>query len=225
MGNLTWGTNKSYGILVKANKWGGISRGLTFRNLKITDVFGISMREAGNNEFIREWYEADGIIFWADKNDLESSPMVEVGIEDVMIEDCEFYNLGGMGIAMTKPTNVRNNPIDDEDRFKNFVIRNNTFEKLGDGGIVFISIYNGLAEFNDFIDMGWGDFNAQDRYLGRGEGIWTWDARNIIVQFNRSYRARGVGDSYGVGHIDFFSHNNIFQYNYSEDTEAAIQRK
>ena len=221
-GDITWSTNKSYGIHIIANKWGGISNGLTFRNLKVTDVFGIDMLD-WEGKFTLEWYSAYGIYFESEKNDLTVDPIQEIGIEDVLIEDCYFYNIGARAISVNHETNVRNNPVDDEDRNKNFVIRNNTFEQLGGDGVVLASVYNALVEKNDFIDLGWGDHTSSlDRYYGRGEGCWTWNARNVIVQFNRQYNARGFGDCYGCGHIDFYSHNNIFQYNYSEGTEGGF---
>ncbi|MDH3323363.1 MAG: T9SS type A sorting domain-containing protein, partial [Flavobacteriaceae bacterium] len=62
-----------------------------------------------------------------------------------------------------------------------------------------------------------------DRYYGRGEGCWIWDSHNIIVQYNKQYRASGFGDTYGsAGHVDFYCKNAIFQYNYSEDTEGGF---
>jgi len=74
------------------------------------------------------------------------------------------------------------------------------------------------------MDLGWGDHTSStDRYYGRGEGCWIWDSHNIIVQYNKQYRASGFGDTYGsAGHIDFYCKNAIFQYNYSEDTEGGF---
>ncbi|MBB3699860.1 Ig-like domain-containing protein [Flammeovirga yaeyamensis] len=222
-GNITWGSNTSIGIKVYANKWGGVMKGLIFRGLKITDVFGIDMIDYQGN-FTLDYYTAHGIFFDSEANDKTVSPIKEIGIEDVLIEDCYFYNLGSRGVHVRHLSNIRNNPIDSEDRNKNFVIRNNVFEKLGGDAIVFASAYNALVEKNDFIDLGWGDHKSStDRYFGRGEGCWIWDTRNIIVQFNRQYRARGFGDTYGAGgHIDFFCKNAIYQYNYSEDTEGGF---
>jgi len=39
----TYGEYSSYGIKVVANQWGGIISNLTFRDLHISDVFGISI--------------------------------------------------------------------------------------------------------------------------------------------------------------------------------------
>lgn len=210
--------NSSYGIVVKANKWGGISQGLTFRNLKFTDIFGVDMID-WEGKFTRDYYKAQGFFFDSEADDGST----KVGINDVLIEDCYFYNLGSTGVSI-RNLNTANNPISEEGRNQNFIIRNNTFEKLGGDGVVFASVCNGLVENNEFIDLGWGDHTSStDRYFGRGEGCWIWDSHNIIVQYNKQYRASGFGDTYGAaGHIDFFCKNAIFQYNYSEHTEGGF---
>lgn len=222
LGDITWGTNTAYGIKVIANKWGGVSRGLTFRNLKITDVFAYNMLD-WEGKFTLGYYNAKGIFFDSEEDDVTVTPIVEVGIDDILIENCYFYNLGSTAIS-ARHLGSYNNPISDDERNLNYVIRNNTFEKLGGDGVVFASVCNGLVENNEFIDLGWGDHTSSaDRYYGRGEGCWIWDSHNIIVQYNRQYRARGFGDTYGAcGHIDFFCKNAIFQYNYSEDTEGGF---
>lgn len=219
MGDITWGTNSSYGIKVIANKWGGISSNLTFRNLKITDIFALNMLD-WEGKFTLDYYTAKGIFFDSEGDDPERG---EVRINDVLIEDCYFYNLGSTAISC-RNLNPANNPVSEEGRNMNYVIRNNTFEKLGGDGVVFASVCNGLVENNTFIDLGQGDKNSQtDRLYGRGEGCWIWDSHNIIVQYNKQYRASGFGDCYGAGgHIDFFCKNTIFQYNYSEDTEGGF---
>ncbi|ANQ52463.1 T9SS type A sorting domain-containing protein [Flammeovirga sp. MY04] len=218
-GNITWSTNNSIGIKVMANKWGNLCKGLTFRGLKITDVFGIDMID-WEGKFTLDYYTAHGIFIDSEPDQGDK----QIGVDDVLIENCYFHNIGARGINVRHLTNIRNNPIDEEDRNRNYIIRNNTFEKLGGDGIVFASMYNAIVEKNDFIDLGWGDHTSStDRYYGRGEGCWIWNARNIVVQYNRQYHSRGFGDTYGAGgHVDFFCKNSVFQYNYSEDTEGGF---
>ena len=216
--------NTAYGIYITANKWGGVSKGLTFSDLKITDVFTVDMLD-WQNVLNTDNHNAHGMFFDSNMDDVISSPTIEVGIDDVLIENCYFYNIGVTGVSIRHlSTGSYNNPIDEEERNMNYVIRNNTFQELGGDGIVFASVCNGLVEHNDFIDLGMGDHdNASDRFYGRGEGCWIWDSRNIIVQFNKQLRAKGFGDTYGTaGHIDFYCKNAIYQYNYSEDTEGGF---
>ena len=214
--------NTSYGVKVIANNSGGISSGLTFRDLKFTDIFGVDMLD-WEGKFTLDYYNAKGIFFDSDGDDESVTPTIKVAINDVLIEDCYFYNLGSTAISI-RNLNPSNNPISDDGRNQNFVIRNNHFEKLGGDGVVFASVNNGLVENNEFIDLGWGDHTSQtDRYYGRGEGCWIWDSHNIMVQYNKQYRASGFGDTYGsAGHVDFFCKNAVFQYNYSEDTEGGF---
>ncbi|GAB1308895.1 hypothetical protein KH5_15780 [Urechidicola sp. KH5] len=225
-----WSDNKSYGIYVKANKWGGRSSNLTFRNLDITDIFGVSMYtnpETGTPEFVRDWYTARGIYFDSEKNhdfDVDGSPAsTEVGIDDVLVENCYFYNLGGRGISTTHKANNANTSGDTH-RNRNYVIRNNYFEQLGGDGVVFASMFNGLVENNEFHDLGYGDHTLPtDKYFGRGEGCWIWNSWNIVVQYNKQYNNKGYGDTYGAGgHVDFYCKNSLFQYNYSEDTDGGF---
>tara|TARA_B100000809_G_C15131850_1_gene528794 strand:- start:313 stop:3774 length:3462 start_codon:yes stop_codon:yes gene_type:complete len=216
--------NSSFGIFIKATKWGGVSKGLTFRNLKITDVFTVDMLD-WQGTLNTDNHNAKGMFFDSNQDDDTVNPIVEVGINDVLIENCYFYNLGTTGVSIRHlSTGSYNNPIDEEERNLNYVIRNNTFQELGGDGIVFASVCNGLVEHNDFIDLGMGDHdNPSDRFFGRGEGCWIWDSRNIIVQFNKQLRAKGFGDTYGTaGHIDFYCKNAIYQYNYSEDTAGGF---
>ncbi len=222
MGTITWSTNNSFGFKILANKWGGISKGLTFRNLKITDILAVDMLDFERN-FTRDYYSAHGFFIDSQPDDSTTTPVTRVAIEDVLIEDCYFYNIGARGVNVRHLTNVADYPVDSVDRNRNIVIRNNTFQQIGGDAVVLSSVYNGLVENNDFIDLGWGDhLSSTDRYFGRGEGCWVWNTRNVIIQFNKQYRSRGYGDTYANGHVDFYCKNIIFQYNYSEDTEGGF---
>ncbi|GGZ87405.1 T9SS type A sorting domain-containing protein [Algibacter mikhailovii] len=215
--------NKSYGIYLTANKWGGRSKGLTFRNLEFVNIYGVDMI---NWEGVvdTENYKAQAFFFDSQENhDGSTEPgATEVGIDDVLIENCYFKNLGGSGITIRHLGGYDSNGP--SERNQNYIIRNNHFEDMGGDGVVFASVYNGLVENNEYHDIGLGDKNnASDRLFGRGEGCWIWDSWNIIVQYNKQYRNKGFGDTYGAGgHVDFFCKDVIFQYNYSEDTDGGF---
>jgi hypothetical protein len=215
--------NKSYGIYLTADKWGGRTKGLTFRNLDFTAIFGVDMINwEGNVD--TDNYKAQAFFFdSAENHDGATGPAAtEVGIDDVLIEDCYFYNLGGSGITIRHLGGYDSDGA--SERNQNYVIRNNHFENLGGDGVVFASVYNGLVENNEYHNLGLGDKNnAADRQFGRGEGCWIWDSWNIVVQYNKQYRNKGFGDTYGAGgHVDFFCKDVIFQYNYSEDTDGGF---
>jgi len=215
--------NKSYGIYITADKWGGRSKGLTFRNIDFVDIYGVDMLNwEGNVD--TDYYKAQAFFFDSQANhDGSSGPdATEVGIDDVLIEECYFKNLGGSGVTVRHLGGYDSEGS--SERNQNYVIRNNHFEDLGGDGIVFASVFNGLVENNEYINLGLGDKNnSSDKLFGRGEGCWIWDSWNVVVQYNKQFRNKGFGDTYGAGgHVDFYCKNVIFQYNYSEDTDGGF---
>jgi len=205
----TYGEYSSFGIKVVANQWGGIISNLTFRDLHISDVFGISLPPPSEFNSLK----ATGIRFEAEANE----DTIDIAITDVLIEDCYFTHIGKAGVwAIHKGT------ADDAtiNRNQNFVIRNNTFFQTGGSGVILSKTYNALVENNDFDHTGYSTASLP-KLAGRGSGMWVWGCRNVIAQYNRSYSIRGPGDSYGM-HMDFGNKNIIFQYNYSEDSEGGF---
>jgi len=204
----TWGSNSSYGIYVYANKWGGISHNLTFRNLKISDVYCV------DQDVDFKQMKVAGIRLASDSSEAN----IEVAIKEVLIEDCYITRTGKSGIWTTHQKASKT--IDSLNRNMNIVIRNNTFFQTGGSGVILSSAYNALIENNDFDHTGYSN-DAEPRLAGRGSGAWVFSSRHVIAQYNRSYSVRGPGDSYGM-HIDFGNRNVLFQYNYSEDSEGGF---
>jgi len=204
-----YGSELSYGIHLLANKWGGIMQDLTFRNLVISEVYGVNMPEVFND------LKVTGIRISSEANENDKT----IGIHDVLIENCYFTHIGKAGVwAVHKGTS---DPSDDTvNRNQNIVVRNNTFFQTGGSGVILSKTYNGLIENNDFDHTGYSTVD-EPRLIGRGSGAWIWSSRNIIAQYNRSYSVRGYADSYGM-HIDFGNKDVIFQYNYSEDSEGGF---
>ena len=53
-------------------------------------------------------------------------------------------------------------------------------------------------------------------------GIWAWDSRNVIIQYNESYNNKtGSAKDGGGFDLDGGMTNSILQYNYSHDNEGA----
>ncbi|MEO7297212.1 MAG: right-handed parallel beta-helix repeat-containing protein [Verrucomicrobiota bacterium] len=53
-------------------------------------------------------------------------------------------------------------------------------------------------------------------------GIWTYDSRNVVIQFNESYSNHTAGSTDGGGFdLDIGVRNSIMQYNYSHDNDGA----
>jgi len=205
----TYGSTNSYGIQLVANKWGGVMKNLTFRDLKVSDVYPVELPSEFNS------LKVTGIRLDSEENDTST----EVSIHDVLIEDCYFTHISKAGVwAVHKGASDPND--DTVNRNKNIVVRNNTFFQTGGSGVILSKTYNGLIENNDFDHTGYSTA-SEPRLFGRGSGAWIWSSRNIIAQYNRSYSIRGSGDSYGM-HIDFGNKDVIFQYNYSEDSEGGF---
>lgn len=205
----TYGEYNSYGIKVIANKWGGVSSDLTFRDLKFSDIFGVGVPDEFND------YSVTGLRFESEQNE----PDLEVSIKDVLIEDCYFTHLGKAGVwAVHKGSEDLND--DTINRNHDFVIRNNTFYKTGGSGVILSKMLNAMVENNDFDHSGHSQA-SEGRLAGRGSGMWVFKCVNIVGQYNRSISVRGPNDSYGM-HIDFGNKNIIYQYNYSEDSEGGF---
>lgn len=205
----TFGETNSYGIRVVANKWGGVSSGLTFRNLKISNVYGVSL-PAEFNEL-----SVTGLRFESEMNE----PNVEVSIKNVLIEDSYFTKIGKAGVwAIHKGLESGSN--DAVNRNADFIIRNNTFYRTGGSGVILSKMLNARVENNDFDHTGYSN-GIETRLAGRGSGMWVFKCVNILGQYNRSVSVRGPNDSYGM-HIDFGNKNIIYQYNYSEDSEGGF---
>lgn len=207
----TYGEYTSFGVKLIANKWGGVLSNVIFRNLKVSDVYGITIPPPSDFNALN----ATGIRLDAEANEDD----LEITIKDVLIEDCYFTHVGKAGVWAVHKGALDTND-DTVNRNQNIVVRNNTFFQTGGSGVILSKTYNALVENNDFDHTGYSDV-SETRLAGRGSGMWVWGCSNIIAQYNRSYSIRGPGDSYGM-HIDFGNKNIIFQYNYSEDSEGGF---
>ncbi|OHX64654.1 carbohydrate binding domain-containing protein [Flammeovirga pacifica] len=205
----SYGESNSYGIRVYANKWGGVSSNLEFRDLKFSDIFGVGVPEEFND------LSVTGLRFESDENEAD----IEVSIKNVLIEDCYFTHIGKAGVwAVHRGADIIGN--DTYNRNMDFIIRNNTFTKMGGSGVILSKMFNALVDNNDFDRTGYSTA-SEPRLAARGSGMWVFKCINVIGQYNRSYSVRGSGDSYGM-HIDFGNKNIIYQYNYSEDSEGGF---
>lgn len=206
----TYGKSNSFGIQIVSNEWGpGVIHDLVFRDLKLSNIYGIEMPDEFNQ------LSVTGIRISSEANAANKI----IAINDVLVEDCYFTHIGKAGVWSVHKGNL--DPNDDlVNRNQNIIVRNNTFYQTGGSGVILSKTFNGLIENNDFVQTGYSD-GIEDRLAGRGSGAWVWSCRNIIAQYNRSYGVRGPNDSYGM-HIDFGNKDIIFQYNYSEESEGGF---
>ena len=154
-----YGEYTSFGIKIIANKWGGISNNLTFRDLKISDVFGVTIPPPSEFNSLN----ATGIRFEGEENE----PDLDIAIKDVLIEDCYFTHIGKAGVwAIHKGTT--DDSDDDVNRNKNFVIRNNHFFQTGGSGVILSKTNMALVENNNFDQTGYSDI-SEPKLAGRGK--------------------------------------------------------
>lgn len=206
-----YGEYTSFGIKLIANKWGGIISNVTFRGVKVSAVFGITIPPPSDFNALN----ATGIRLEANENEDD----LEISLKDITIENCYFTHIGKAGVwAVHKGS--EDDADDTVNRNQNIVVRNNTFYRTGGSGVILSKTYNALVENNDFDQSGYSD-GIEDRLAGRGSGMWVFKCKNVIAQYNRSYGAQGPNDSYGM-HIDFGNSDIIYQYNYSENSEGGF---
>ena len=124
-------------------------------------------------------------------------------IDGISVTNCYVENVGHTGIKMTSKGS--------ENRFKNIEVANNKLLRTGGPSIQFslvedLHVYGNDVKYSGSADDG--------RKWGRGSGLWTWGASNVLIEKNSFMYANGPADSAGC-HIDFNCDNVIVQYNLS----------
>jgi hypothetical protein len=85
-------------------------------------------------------------------------------------------------------------------------------------GIVLSDVNSGIIEYCTAYNNGWLCQSEQ----GGPVGIWAWDSKNVIIQYNESYGNKTNGKFDGGGFdLDGGMLNSVIQYNYSHDNDGA----
>ncbi len=63
--------------------------------------------------------------------------------------------------------------------------------------------------------------NDDSRKWGRGSGLWTWGASQVLIEKNKFLHANGPADSAGA-HIDYNCDNVVMQYNISANNAGGF---
>jgi hypothetical protein len=129
-------------------------------------------------------------------------------IEYVKISNCKIENVSHTGIKLTgKSKNI------------NYInIINNAVYKVGGPGIQMSDVKYVHVVGNEVNYSGSTD---DSRKWGRGSGLWTWSASNVLIEKNRFLNANGPGDSAGA-HIDYNCDNVVMQYNFSANNAGGF---
>lgn len=129
-------------------------------------------------------------------NSLDESMM-----EHIVIRNCTIENVSHTGIKLTgKGRNIQHVRI-----FNNKVLRTGG-PGIQMSNVRFIYVAENTVQYSGSVD--------DTRKWGRGSGLWTWSASNVIIERNTFMHANGPGDSAGA-HIDYNCDNIILQYNFS----------
>lgn len=172
-------------------------KGITLERLQIYDVF---CENPGFQRSKEEVTTANGTqrYGWGIRlmNALEDS-----SLEEVLIQDCGIKNVSHTGIKITgKGKNIQ------------FVrLLGNAISGTGGPGIQMSNTRFVYVANNEVMRSGSTD---DSRKWGRGSGLWTWSASDILIEKNKFMYANGPGDSAGA-HIDYNCDNVILQYNLS----------
>jgi hypothetical protein len=133
--------------------------------------------------------------------------------EDVVIDNVTAFNTNQWaGIKFngsTWPEDV-NNPKMSQD----VTIRNSTVHNVYGDGILLTFVQNGLIEYSVAYDTG----RQPVETVGSPGAIWTWACYDCTVQFNEAYRSNTPSVDGSCFDIDWFTRDNVYQYNYGHDS-------
>ena len=195
------------GILVKISKKDEY-RHIYLRNLLVKDVF---YENAGVKRPKGEIKTANGTqnYGWGIRfiNNTENALL-----SDVQIRSCVVENVGHTGIKLTARSQKGDYNIRDVKIYDNKIF------EVGGPGIQMSGIKNGHISNNNVNGSG---SNNDSRKWGRGSGLWTWSATDIVIEKNQFLNANGPGDSAGC-HIDFNCKNIVVQYNLSANNAGGF---
>lgn len=205
------------GIYVLAKDIGEVSH-LYFTNLKIHDIDGVYNPEGVSGESGKDF----GGIFLEITGDI-----IPTWFNDMLIENCEIYNVGRTGISnqstwwqrsltskygdtimISETGPVLDNWVPGE----RIIIRGNRFEQIDGNGLIIRVTRKALVEKNHFI------------YCGStlsGNAAFCFNTDSTIFQYNEaSHTIYNPGDTDARGlDSDFRTKHTIIQYNYLHHNE------
>jgi hypothetical protein len=199
-----WGSGKNvrFGIKVVADAQ-SIQR-IQFANLYIHDVFPSPDLAANEHKGYAIKIET--------QSDLEQNAVRLAN--EVSFSNLTVTRTGHYGIW------IKSLGLNQNDTFKNQSVLMDSclFEYTGGSGFVpnkceFVTVQNSIFNHTGS--------DVDERMWKRGSGMWTFDCRNVMVQFNQFKNAHGPIDSYGA-HIDYGNENVLYQNNLSYNNEGGF---
>ena len=199
-----WGSGKNvrFGIKVVADQQ-SIQR-INFSNLNVHDVF--PSPDLTSNDHKGYGIKIETL---SDLNLNEVNLASEISFSNLTVSRTGHYGIWVKSLGLNQNDTFKN---------QNFVLDSCLFEYTGGSGFVpnkceFVIIQNSIFDHTGA--------DVDERMWKRGSGMWTFDCRNVVAQFNQFKNAHGPIDSYGA-HIDFGNENVLFQNNLSYNNEGGF---
>lgn len=165
--------------------------------------------------------EVSGFGFWGilvDGNNGKS------GFNNVVISNSSSHDNAEAGVYVYGAFSIMEGRYAHENILIKYVTAFNNSGKPGKdlqntgSGIVMSDVNNGIIEHCTAYNNGWLCQSEQ----GGPVGIWAWDSKNVIIQYNESYGNKTNGKFDGGGFdLDGGMLNSVIQYNYSHDNDGA----
>lgn len=139
-------------------------------------------------------------------NKMSGGILYEINIQDALIEHCHVARVAVEGIRNSSPKTT-----------SEFKIRDNVIEDVyGDGIVLHGSQKGSIIERNVV-------HNACQADAANYAGIWTFDSKRTLVQYNEVYGLTAGGPNDGEAFdADIDTDGDIFQYNYSHDNARGF---
>jgi len=150
----------------------------------------------------------------------------DVGFKDIHITNSIAHDNGDKGICIWSGYNTLTRPNfwpHEDVRIAHCKAYNNSGNAGQKGhtgnGIIISQINRGVIEYCEAYNNGW---LCDDPDSGGPIGIWTWDSKEVIIQFCESHHNKSNNGKDGGGFdIDGGCVKCIIQYNYSHDNHAS----
>ena len=187
-----------------------VGYGITIKNVTVHDVMGGAGISGVRQMNTTQW--CSGISVRA-----ITPNKVTTYVDDVLIENCEVYDVRRSGITVESNFN---SPIAllENSYSHNVTVRNNTVHDIWGDGIVLAGVENGLVEHNVAYDTNLMSMNGSPT---ANVGIWGIHSNNLIFRYNESYLCHTTHDGYGFD-IDGDNNNVVMEYNYSHDNDGGF---
>ncbi|UAM97971.1 right-handed parallel beta-helix repeat-containing protein [Polaribacter litorisediminis] len=193
------------GVLVETTKPGTFEH-IYLNNLLVSDIF---FEKEGVSRSKKETKSANGTQNYGWGIRFINSHKDAI-LKDVKVSGSSIKNVSHTGIKLTSGKSKYG--------IVDFEISGNQVLETGGPGIQMSGVKNGHI-FNNIVDKS--GSNNDSRKWGRGSGLWTWGASDILIEKNRFTNANGPGDSAGA-HIDYNCNNIVLQYNFSGNNAGGF---